>query len=380
MTTRTVKRRTTREPRTSGFERSYRTALKAHVKAGRSSGAGHRIGRRAGRLGVQALALARIHERAATALSLPGAGASSRSASADARAEAFFAETVAASEGARRGAPEALLAAKRTSALLGRRTAELGVARARISALQAELAQRVREHAELVERSRLTELRMRRISHRLLSAQEEERLRISRDLHDAIGQTLTGINVGLASLKSDAAADSRELAEAISQAQKLVERSMKTVHQFAWELRPTLLDDLGLVPALRSYAKMFSERTGVAVLFKADPKSDRLDRDRSTALFRVTQGALSNVERHARADHAQVTLRALPGAVRLEVTDDGRSFAVPRMEASKTNRHLGLLVMRERIEMVGGHLTIESSPGRGTTVRAEVPLRAVTRD
>src|SRR4030095_11799174 len=146
------------------------------------------------------------------------------------------------------------------------------------------------------ERSRLMEQRLRRLSRQLLSAQEEERLRISRDLHDAIGQTLTGINVGLATLKHEVAAESRELAVAITRAQQLVERSMNTVHQFAWELRPTLLDDLGLVPALRSYAKTFSKRTGVRVRFTADSKFGLLSDDRRTALFRVAQGALSNVE------------------------------------------------------------------------------------
>jgi len=214
----------------------------------------------------------------------------------------------------------------------------------------------------------------------LLSVQEEERLRISRDLHDAIGQTLTGINVGLATLKQEAATDSQELAQAITRAQQLVERSMKTVHQFAWELRPTLLDDLGLVPALRSYAKSFTARTGIRVRFAADAKFDRLDADRSTALFRVAQGALSNVERHARAGHAQLSLSSLPGAVRLEVRDGGRSFDVRRMETSRANKHLGLLVMRERMEMVGGSFSITSSPKSGTTVRADVPLEAVPGD
>jgi signal transduction histidine kinase len=258
-------------------------------------------------------------------------------------------------------------------------TGELGAARARLRALQAELLTSKRHHDELLDRAMLMEHRLRRLSHQLLSAQEEERLRISRDLHDAIGQTLTGINVGLATLKHEAAAESRELAEAVARVQLLVERSMQTVHQFAWELRPTLLDDLGLVPALRSYSNTFSKRTGVRIRFASDSKFGQLDGERSTALFRVAQGALSNVERHAGAAHARLVLRSLPGAVRLEVRDNGRSFDVRRMEASKTNKHLGLLVMRERVEMVGGRFSIESTPARGTTVRADVPLEAAAR-
>ncbi len=217
------------------------------------------------------------------------------------------------------------------------------------------------------------EHRLRRLAHRLLSAQEDERLRISRDLHDAIGQELTGINVGLAGLKLGAASDSRSLATAIGLTQKLVERSMKTVHHYAWELRPIMLDDLGLAPALRSYVKAFAARTGIPVRFVADRT---LERRTAPAASRSSASprARSNVERHARARHATVALRARPGAVRLEVKDDGQAFDVHRLESAKEDRHLGLLVMRERMEMVGGTFSILSGAGRGTTVRAGAPL------
>ena len=353
----------------SSFERSYLTALEAGVKSADGVEAAGRIGRRALNLGVGTLALARIHERAAAA--------QKRTPTAIRRGEAFFSAAVGPLEAAHCGAPEFAAESSRQSALLARRSEELAAAHARAKALQAELDTSNRHHGELLERSRLMEQRLRRLSHKLLKAQEEERLRISRDLHDAIGQTLTGINVGLATLKNEAAADSRDLSEAITRAQQLVERSMKTVHQFAWELRPTLLDDLGLVPALRSYAKTFAERTGVKLHFACDADEYPLDGDRRTALFRVAQGALSNVERHARAGTARLILHSLPGAVRLEVRDNGRSFNVPRMETSRTNRHLGLLVMRERVEMVGGTFGIESSRGHGTVVRADVPIEAV---
>jgi len=367
-----LKRRTTRKLGSIAFERSYRAALEEHVRKPASSRAGARIGRRALKLGVGTLALARIHERAAAS--------DGHTAASAARQKSFFAAAVAPIEEAHGGALEALAGSKRLAAALRRRTDELAAARSSLEALHEKLATSERHHGELLARSRLMEQRMRRLSHKLLSVQEEERLRISRDLHDAIGQTLTGINVGLATLKQEAATDSQELAQAITRAQQLVERSMKTVHQFAWELRPTLLDDLGLVPALRSYAKSFTARTGIRVRFAADAKFDRLDADRSTALFRVAQGALSNVERHARAGHAQLSLSSLPGAVRLEVRDGGRSFDVRRMETSRANKHLGLLVMRERMEMVGGSFSITSSPKSGTTVRADVPLEAVPGD
>jgi two-component system, NarL family, sensor histidine kinase DegS len=290
--------------------------------------------------------------------------------------EAFLAQAMSA----HRGEPEPAEPSARIKAMLELRTNQLRDARRRLAlatkerrGLKAQLDASARRQSDLVDDSRDMERRLRSVSHRLLTALEEERLRISRDLHDAIGETLTGINVGLATLKNEAASNSRDLAEALTMTQRLVERSMKTVHQFAWELRPPLLDDLGLVPALRSYAKAFSKRTGIVVHFAADARFEGLAKDRTVALFRVAQGALSNVERHARARRVRLVLRTIPGAVRLEVRDDGRSFDVQRVESSKKATHLGLLVMRERVEMVGGGFSIVSERARGTTVRADVP-------
>ncbi len=385
-------------PASSAFERFYRNALSKLGSARDPVAVGSRIGLRAKSLGVKTLALARLHDRVAETLngSKQGNGKSQRNgskqvngrslgngrraASTVALEERFFAEAAAhlVSPAREKPAPSApapaSAKAQQLATALDRRTRELSVSRAKAEALQVELHQCQRKHLDMREQSTLMEVRLRRISHRLLSVQEEERLRISRDLHDAIGQTLTGINVGLATLRHEAAADSRELAEAITRAQQLVERSMRTVHQFAWELRPTLLDDLGLVPALRSYATLFAKRTGVKVHFGVDSKSYHLDDARKTALFRVAQGALSNVERHSHAKLARVTLKAIPGGVRLEVKDNGRAFEARKMETSKVNKHLGLLVMRERAEMVGGSFSIDSSKGRGTTVRVDVPL------
>ena len=376
----TMTRRTQSSDRQGAFERSYLTALRGHVSSGKASQAGARIGRRALSLGVGTLLLARIHERSAAAL----APAAWRAPAASEREASFFVEAVAPIEEAHCGAREALAESARLAGLLGRRTGELAATRARLAAeaearraAKHELLESERGKGELLERARLMEDRLRRVSHRLVTAHEEERIRISRDLHDAIGQSLTGINAGLATLKNDAANDSRALAETISLTQELVERSMRGVHQFAWELRPTLLDDLGLVPALRSYCKAFGERTGIRVRFTAAVEFERLDGDRGIAVFRVAQGALLNIERHARAGHASVRLLALPGAVRLEVRDDGRAFDARRIDRAKPGKHLGLIVMRERVEMVGGSFAVESVPGRGTMVRADVPLEGL---
>ena len=377
-------RRTAAKDELVAFERSYLTALRKHMNADTDSDGAGRIGRRALNLGIETLALARIHERAVAAL-MPGAGAVGRVR----RAESFFAEAVAPVEAAHCGVAELRTELKRLDKQLDRRTSGLGAARARLAGevarrkeLAAECKEVKRQHDDLRAQAGFAEKRMRSLSHRILTAQEEERLRISRDLHDAIGETLTGINVDLATLKGEAASHSRELAEAISKAQRLVERSMKNVHQFAWELRPTLLDDLGLIPALRSYTQAFSERTGLTTHFRTGEglgPLGRLNGDGSIALFRVAQGALSNVERHAEADRARVTLRSIPSALRLEVNDNGRSFDTRSIEKSNAQSNLGLLVMRERVEMVDGTFSIISSPRRGTTVRADVPRHALSR-
>jgi len=246
--------------------------------------------------------------------------------------------------------------------------------------VQTALDEIERSHAILGKQSRRMEERLRHLSRRLLNAQEEERIRISRDLHDAIGQSLVGINVGLATLQQEAMSDSKELAEGIAMTQALVERSMRSVHEFARDLRPTVLDDLGLVPALRAHAIAFAERTGLEVRFAGAPDATRLPPATRIALFRVAQEALTNVARHARARSVSVVLRRLPTALRLEIRDDGQSFDVARLERSRKNQHLGLLGMQERMDMVGGKFAVESVAGKGTTVRAEVPLDREARE
>ena len=272
--------------------------------------------------------------------------------------------------------------ARRTpSSALSLATSRLAAARAglRTEVGRRRLAERTfatgeRRHAVHLERELLMEERLRHLTRRLLIVQEEERARISRDLHDAIGQTLAGINVGLATLKNAVISDSKDLSEQISLAQRLVEHSMKGVHEFARELRPTLLDDLGLGAALRSHSTAFAEENSLRLRFTASPESNRLDPVRSTALFRVAQEALTNVARHARAGAVTIDLRVIRASVRMEVRDDGRSFDVNRMGRSRRNRHLGLLGMQERMDMVGGAFSISSSPRGGTIVRAEVPF------
>jgi signal transduction histidine kinase len=215
---------------------------------------------------------------------------------------------------------------------------------------------------------------LRQLSRQILSAQEEERKRISRELHDVIAQTLTGINVRLAALKKEAGLNTKDFERNIVRTQRLVEKSVNVVHQFARELRPAVLDDLGLIPALHAYMKGFTTRTGVRTHLTAFAGVEQLDTARRTVLFRVAQEALTNVGRHAKASHAGVSIQKLPGCICMKINDDGKSFRVQPALQGEGGKRLGLLGMRERLEMVGGHFDVESIPGKGTTIMARVPF------
>lgn len=228
---------------------------------------------------------------------------------------------------------------------------------------------------ESLDQSRRVQEHLRRLSHEILSAQESERKRISRELHDEIGRTLTAINLQLATLGKAATAHTAGLKRQIASTQRLVERSMDTVHRFARELRPPVLDDLGLIPALRAYLRDFTKRTRIPVRVTALAVVERLDADKRTVLYRVAQEALANVAKHARATKVDVSVIKADGAAWMEIHDNGRSFRAQSVLSAKKIKRLGLLGMRERVEMVGGTFTIESSPATGTTIRAQIPFR-----
>jgi PAS domain S-box-containing protein len=240
--------------------------------------------------------------------------------------------------------------------------------------VEESLVKSERHQRRLLEKSRLMQEQLRNLSRQVLHAQEEERKRVSRELHDVIGQTLTGINIRLAAMKKEAGFSGRSFGPNIARTQRMVEKSVSLVQQFARELRPAVLDDLGLIPALHSYMKAFAARTGVRAHLTAFAGVKQLDTARRTMLYRVAQEALTNVSRHARAGRVEVVIQKLADRIRMEISDDGKSFHVDRMLRGRGNKHLGILGMRERVEMVGGTFSVESVPGQGTTVRVEIPF------
>lgn len=232
-----------------------------------------------------------------------------------------------------------------------------------------------RHQARLLEQSRLMQEQLRNLSHQVLEAQEEERKRISRELHDVVAQTLTGIHVRLATLKKEAALNTKGLDRNIARTQELVEHSVEIIHQFARELRPAVLDDLGLIPALHTFIKTFIERTGVHTRLTAFAGVEQLDTAKRTALFRVAQEALTNVARHAQASRVMVSIQKRADCICMKIKDDGKAFQARQILVGRGGKRLGLLGMRERLEMVGGSFQVKSAPGKGTIIYARIPLR-----
>lgn len=245
---------------------------------------------------------------------------------------------------------------------------------ARRKTLQASLKESKRQYTQLMQRSRRSQDQLRRLSHKVLDAQEKERKRISRELHDEIGQILTAINIKLATLTAQARIDAKALKRAIHSTQLLVELSMNKVRRFAQDLRPPLLDDLGLIPALKAHLDVFTNRTDIPVRFKAFAEVEKLDNEKRTVLYRVAQEAVANIAAHAQASLLNVEIRRDGSFVQMDVRDNGKGFDVSRALNSKRIRRLGLLGMRERVEMVGGDFDVESTRDQGTTVRVQIPF------
>ena len=368
----------------NGLAQRYVAALRKHLKQGPPAGfqPAQRLGRQAIALGLETLDLARFHELALITLVLPSYSPGTRDVMVR-RAGKFFAEAITPIEKTHRTAKEDNDQLVHLNTTLRRRSADLITSNRQLQqeilqrkAVEESLQKSKRHYGELLEQSRQMQEQLRLLSRQLLSAQEEERKMISRELHDQIAQTLTGINIQLATLKVEAMVNVKGLQKKISRTQRMVEKSVDIVHRFARELRPTVLDDLGLIPALHSYMKGFSKRTGIHIHFRTFSASriELLNNATRTVFYRVAQEALTNVARHAQASRVEVNFEKLPNAVCLKIKDNGKSFQAQRVMHSKRNTRLGLIGMRERLEMVGGSFNIESAPGKGTTVRAQIPL------
>ncbi len=229
-------------------------------------------------------------------------------------------------------------------------------------------------HREL---ERSNELRT-ELLHKVVSAQEDERQRISRELHDETGQALTSLLVHLKIL--DNCTTVEEVRDQVKGIRQLTLRTLHEVRRLAADLRPAALDDLGLISVLEGYIDDYANKSGLKVDFQPrNMEKERLPRDMEIVLYRVIQEALTNILRHANAAHVSVVIERQTTRLHLSVIDDGCGFDMERMLGMK-NRGLGLLGMQERIELLGGTLMFDSRPGQGTRVSVELSLPVVLRE
>ncbi len=225
---------------------------------------------------------------------------------------------------------------------------------------------------EIIQREQ-TEETLQALSRQLLKAQEQERRRIAHELHDEIGQALSAIMVNLEAiqLKPEPVTMARRIRDTID----VADSTLQQVRDLSLDLRPSLLDDLGLAAALRWYLDQQAQRTGFVGQFVADTLHDKLDPDIRVTCFRIAQEALTNVVRHAQAQRVMVELNQLDDQLKLSIRDDGVGFDVGKAwNKAIHGASLGVLGMQERAHLAGGQLEIDSAPGRGTNVRATLPL------
>jgi two-component system sensor histidine kinase UhpB len=210
----------------------------------------------------------------------------------------------------------------------------------------------------------------------LVNAQERERARIARELHDETGQKLTALAMGLAAVEGSLTGEPARTSGLVHNLRDVADQAITELRNIMADLRPAQLDDLGLVPALRWYVGQYGARhPELVVTLNAGRMPRRLPSQYETVLFRVAQEALTNVARHAQASQVSVRLSQEDNRVRLIVADDGVGFDVNTPPKYERDSGLGLVGMRERVSLVGGKCTVESEPGHGTQITIELPVK-----
>ena len=246
------------------------------------------------------------------------------------------------------------------------RTAQLAAANRE---LENEVTERTRMEAELAR----SHAQLREVHAHMQAAREDERTRISREIHDELGGMLTGLKMDVARLNKALPGAATERLESLS---GMIDEMVRTVRRIATDLRPSLLDDFGLAAAIEWQLQEFAKRSGLDCEFESPLSDLEWDPDSSTGVFRAFQETLTNIARHAQAERVRVTLGAVDEMVELCITDDGRGISTGELAGLKS---LGLAGMRERIEALHGTVTITGAPGQGTTVVIRVPLRELRR-
>lgn len=265
----------------------------------------------------------------------------------------------------RRRAAERLLVMLTVSLLLSLFVAHKSIAHSD------NLERQAQQHFAEVEQARQE---LQQLSARLLEIEEEGKRRLSRELHDEIGQTLALLQIEISQLQSLLAGQPQVIRERLARAREHAGRTVQTIRNISGLLRPALLDDLGLVPALQFQLEDFMARSGIAVDFTEDNVSEQLPDALKTCVYRVVQEALHNCEKHAAATKVRVSVRQSATALSVWVEDNGRGFRLSEQGMPPRPPGLGVLGMRERVSIARGTLAIDSAPGRGTRIAIHIPL------
>lgn len=227
----------------------------------------------------------------------------------------------------------------------------------------------------VAERTRQIQEYSKVLTRRVLEAQEDERKRIARELHDETAQSLSTLLINIDLLELQLAPSEARLQTGLERLRTLAKRTLDETRALSHDLRPTILDDVGLVAAIEWFADEWARSYGVPVRVRAEYlESDRLPPGMEVALFRIAQEALNNVGKYAQAEHVEVALGPQDGSAKLVVKDDGRGFDVRKTGGPTRSGGLGLYGMRERAELIGGHFDAQSKPGSGTTITVVAPL------
>ncbi len=240
---------------------------------------------------------------------------------------------------------------------------------ARLSLALNTMLDRLAAHTQTIEAN---QEQLRALSIKVITAQEEERRRIARELHDDTSQALASLLIQLERMDGAIPDELVELKQRLSAARELTLQTMDGLRTLVADLRPLVLDDLGLVPAIRWYAKNRLEPEGIDLEFEADERLPRLAPEIEIALFRIAQEAISNVVRHADASLVRLSLTCNED-VRLYVEDDGAGFDEGQVQTSPSGSHMGLFGIRERVAALGGQMELSTLSGRGTTLRIQLP-------
>jgi signal transduction histidine kinase len=239
--------------------------------------------------------------------------------------------------------------------------------------MEARVRERTRELEGLTRELSLRDELRGRLLRKVISAQEDERKRIARELHDETCQTIAALALRLDAAKSGPTPE--ENLARIDEAMAMATRSLDELHRIIFDLRPSILDDLGLLPAIRWIAQRHLAPNGIQVRCEFDGMALKLPPETEIAVFRAVQEAFSNIVRHARADTVLVEASEAAGILEIAIEDDGMGFDVGAVGGpSASGRGLGLLGIRERLELIGGTATVDSSPGSGTRVVLRIPV------